>query len=456
MEDAAALVGRSAVDLAGLVRSRAVSAVEVVDAHLAQIARYDSLVGAFQLVRAVRARTEAAALDARSDLADLPLAGVPIAIKDTLAVTGEPTRIGSLATSDAPATADGELVRRVRAAGAIVVGKTKVPELCAWAWTDSAFGVTRNPWNLSLTPGGSSGGSAAAVAAAMVPIAHGSDGGGSIRTPAAACGLVGIKPGRGVIPGTPGRSGWNGLSSDGPIATTVDDLAVTLAVLADRSELRAVTAPRGPLRVAVSVRSPLSANEIDPAFAAAARATGDLLGGAGHTVTGADPPYEFMTLFAMGTRSLAGMAADASTLVRSRLERRSKPIVVMGTVIQRLGLVRDADLDRWCGRAREFFEDFDVLVTPTLSAPPVVAEGWSRKSWVANSRAATFAPFTGVWNLAGYPAAAVPAGIHPDGVPLSVQVVAPEGGESLVLSVAKQLEYLRPWPRHAPLVTSGS
>ncbi|HEY7107683.1 MAG TPA: amidase family protein [Acidimicrobiia bacterium] len=456
MAHATPLVGETAVELADLVRAGAVAPVEIVDAHLDQIARYDSRVGAFQIVRVDAARAEAEALAARVDLAELPLAGVPVAIKDTIAVEGEPTRVGSLATSDAPATADSELVRRLRAAGAIVLGKTKVPELCAWAWTDSAFGITRNPWSLDRTPGGSSGGSAAAIAAAMVPIAHGSDGGGSIRTPAAACGLVGIKPGQGVVPGAPGRSGWKGLSSDGPLASTVDDLALALSVLADRPALADATVPGRALRVAVSVRSPLGADEIDPSFADATRSTGELLARAGHAVTAADPPYGFDMLLGMGTRAFAGMAADASEMPRSRLERRSRTIVLLGAAVQRLGLVRDTDRDRWRARAREFFEDFDVLVTPTLSAPPVPAEGWSRRSWLANTRAATFAPFTGPWNLAGYPAAAVPAGMHPDGVPLSVQVVAPEGGESLVLSVAKQLEALRPWPRHAPLVASGA
>ena len=220
----------------------------------------------------------------------------------------------------------------------------------------------------------------------MVPVAHGSDGGGSIRIPAAACGLVGIKPGEGVIPGVPGRSGWNGLSSDGPLATTVDDLALLLAVMADRPDLRDVDVPARSLRVAVSVKSPMSANAIDPAFAAAAEATAELLAGAGHDVTPADPPYEQMTLFAMGMRALAGMAEDASAMNRSLLERRSKPSVRIGSAVRRLGLVRDVDRDRWRTRARQFFDGFDVLVTPTLAATPITAEGWSRRSWTANSQ----------------------------------------------------------------------
>ncbi len=448
-----ALAGQPARTLAHLVHAGEVAPLEVVESALEQIERCDSRIGAFQVVRAARARAEATALAARDDLTELPLAGVPVAIKDTLAVAGEPTRVGSLATSPAPASADDELVRRVRAAGAIVAGKTRVPELCAWAWTDSAFGITRNPWDLDRTPGGSSGGSAAAVAAAMVPIAHGSDGGGSIRIPAGACGLVGIKPSGGMIPTPPGRSGWNGLSSDGPLATTVDDLSLLLAILADRPDLRAARAPERTLRIATSVRPPFG--DVDPAYAAAVEETGRLLAEAGHTVTTADPPYDTRTLAALAARTFAGVAADAAGMDRLLLERRSRTTIAAGSAARRLGLVRDADRDRWRSITAEFFGSHDVLVTPTLGALPIAAEGWSRRSWLANVRAGRFATFTGVWNLACCPAAAVPAGLHPVGMPLSVQVVAREGGDALVLAVAKQLEALRPWPRHAPIVRPG-
>ena len=218
------LVGLTALELAERVHVRDVSPVDVVRAHLERIGGLDARVGAFQLVRGDAAIAEADLLSRRSDLGDLPLAGVPVGIKDNVAVSGEPTRNGSLATAGAGAADDHEVVTRLRAAGAIVIGKTKVPELCAWASTDGAFGIARNPWNLDRTPGGSSGGSAAAVAAAMVPVAHGSDGGGSIRIPSAACGVVGIKPGIGVVPGAAGKTGWYGLSSNGPLTTTVDDL----------------------------------------------------------------------------------------------------------------------------------------------------------------------------------------------------------------------------------------
>ena len=444
------VIGLPALDIVGLVRKRAVSPEEIVRAHLLQIGALDARVGAFQLVCAERALADAAALAARDDLDDLPLAGVPVAVKDVLAVEGEPLRNGSLASSNQPDAADHEIVRRLRDAGAIVVGKTRVPELCAWGYTDSAFGISRSPWNLDRMAGGSSGGSGAAVAAAMVPIATGSDGGGSIRIPAAACGLFGIKPGIDVVPGSPGSSSWHGLSANGPLATTVDDAAALLAVMAARPDLADVGLPERRLRIALSVRAMLG-NAVHPEWEAAARTTAALLQDAGHAVVEADPDYDRQMMFTMGVRAAAGIAEEAAQWTRRLIERRNRPMVAAGMVARRLGLVRDADRDAWRSKAAAFFDEVDVLLTPTFASPPPRAEGWSRRSALANYRMAGFAGFTGAWNVAGYPAAAVPAGLDREGVPLSVQLVARERSEALVLSVAKQLETIRPWARHAPL-----
>jgi len=245
------LIGQTAVALAGLVRSRRVSPVDIVQAHLERVAAFDDRVGAFQVVQATRALAEAESLAARGDLAELPFAGVPVAVKDNVPVAGEPMRNGSSATPTGPCETDHEVVRRLRAAGAIILGKTRVPELCAWGTTDSAFGITRNPWNLRRTAGGSSGGSAAAVAAAMLPVALGNDALGSIRIPAACCGLIGIKPGSGVVPSGVGANGWFGMSENGPLATTVGDTALMLSVLAGRRDLATPVEPRR-LRVALS------------------------------------------------------------------------------------------------------------------------------------------------------------------------------------------------------------
>ncbi len=440
----------TAAEIAAQVRSGALLPVDVVAAHLDRIATADARVGAFQLVRRDEALREAEELQRRPDLGELPLAGVPVAVKDVLGLAGHPTRLGTLATSDAAAAADHEVVRRLRAGGAVVVGKTRVPELCIWPFTDSVFGVTRSPWDLSRTAGGSSGGSAAAVAAGMVPLAHGSDGGGSIRIPAACCGLFGIKPGEGVVPGSETGSDWFGLSAHGPLATTVEDAAIALSVMADRPDLRLPMPIDVPLRIAVSTRLPFGNAHADADYAAAATRTAATLSSLGHDVREADPPYDRGLSMTAGARAVAGIAESADGLSLRRLERRSRPYVRVGNVIRRRGWLREEGRRRWQQATAAFFAEYDVLVTPTLARLPVAADEWCRRSFRSNVRAVSFASLTQPWNVAGYPAAAVPAGRHASGFPLSAQLVAPTGGEGLLLAVARQLESAAPWPRRSP------
>ena len=245
----------TAAAISARVRAGSSTAVEAVTEALNRIADRDPTIQAFVIVRGRTALAEAAAIDRNPDRARLPLAGVPVAIKDNVAVAGEPLRNGSRATSAEPMVVDHPIVARLRAAGAIVVGITAVPELCIWGSTDSPAAITRNPWNTDRVPGGSSGGSAAAVAAGMVPIAHGADGMGSIRVPAASCGLFGIKPGHSVVPAELGPNSWFGVAENGPLATTVEDAALMLSVLADRSDLSDIAPPRD-LRIAVAAGSP--------------------------------------------------------------------------------------------------------------------------------------------------------------------------------------------------------
>jgi amidase len=251
------MVGTSARELAAQVRAGAVSPREVVAAHLEQIDALNPTVNAFRVVRHDRALSEAEQLATREDLGELPLAGVPVAIKDNMLVAGETRTNGSPVLAAHRRGPDHAVVERLRAAGAIVVGITTCPELCLWGSTDGYFGVTRNPWDLRRVPGGSSGGSGAAVAAGMVPIAQASDGLGSIRIPAAACGLLGIKPGRGVVPAALGGSDWSGMSENGPLATTVADAATVLSVLARRPSLAELDGPARPLRIGVAANAPL-------------------------------------------------------------------------------------------------------------------------------------------------------------------------------------------------------
>lgn len=455
MSDIAAeapLLTRTATELAADVRAGRRTPRELVEAVLARIEVVDRDLGAFQVVRGAAALAEADAVASRPDLADLPLAGVPIAVKDNVPVAGEPMRDGSAGSDPTPQGVDHEIVRRLRAAGAVVVGLTTVPELCVFGATDSVFGITRNPWSLARTPGGSSGGSAAAVASGMVPIAHGNDGMGSIRIPAACCGLFGIKPGLGTVPAGLGNGSWFDMAENGPLTTTVADGALMLSVLAGRPELAVVApAPTG-LRVAVSVKSPVPGVRVDREWAAAATETGALLERAGHTVTYVDPPAPTSTALAALVRWYAGAEKDAQTLAdRSLLEPRVARHAALGRLALRLGLIRPGARESWRAVASEFFGDHDVLVTPVLAQVPLQAVRWGARSWLSNVTAnARYAPFAAPWNIAGWPAAAVPAGVHTTGMPLSVQLVAPLGGEALLLSVAAQIEELRPWTRHAP------
>ncbi|MGE7436704.1 amidase [Kitasatospora sp. NPDC001175] len=447
-------VGRTAVEIAEAVRRREVTPRQVVAEHLGRIERVEPRVGAFRKVLAEPALAAADALADRDDLAALPLAGVPVAVKDNLPVAGEATRNGSAATSDAPATADHETVRRLRAAGAVVVGLTNVPELCVFGTTDSVFGTTRSPWDLSRSAGGSSGGSAAAVAAAMVPIALGNDGMGSIRIPSANCGVLGLKPGHGSVPADLGHDGWSGMSENGPIATCAADARLMLAVLAGFDDPIGEVGTEGrPLRIALSVNCPTPGIPAAPQLAAAVRDTGRHLAGAGHRVARAEAPYPWWLGAASVGRWLAGTAADARGLHPQLLAPRTRRHAALGRAVTRAGLVRRSQRTAWQRRLEEFFARYDVLVTPTLAQPAPPAHRWHTRGWTGNVLSnARYAPFSHPWNLAGWPALALPAGQHPgfaESLPMSVQLVAPPGGERLLLGLAEELEERRPWPRTA-------
>ena len=442
------------VEIAASVRAGSSSARAATEAALARIAERDPHLGAFQLVRTEAALREADAVDARTDRTELPMAGVPIAIKDNVPVTGEPMRVGSAGSDPAPQQRDHPIVTRLREAGAVVVGLTAVPELCVYPATDSTFGTSRNPWSPAHTPGGSSGGSAAAVAAGMVPVAHGNDGLGSIRIPSACCGLVGIKPGLGVVPSELGANSWFGMAENGPLATTVADVALTLSVMAGRPEL-ATVGEVGPLRIALSTRAPMPFTPVDRDWFEATHRTADALRAAGHTVRPADPSYGQAMASAEFIRWAAGTELDARTLAdRSRLVPRTRRHAALGALLLRAGLPRENGRAKWQRRAEKFFADAggtDVLLTPALAQPQLPSARWSERGWLANVWASPrFAPFAGPWNLAGWPAMAVPAGVSSAGLPLSVQLVARPGGEATLLALAAQLERSRPWPRLAP------
>ena len=393
---------------------------------LARIDTLDPHLNAFQHVRREEALAEGDAVDP-----SLPLAGWPVAVKDNMHVAGLPVRHGSAATSDAPAAADDALVGRLRAAGAVVVGTTRMPELAAWGFTSSAaFGPTRNPRDPERDPGGSSGGAAAAVAAGMVRAAVGTDGGGSIRIPAAACGLVGVKPTRGLTP-LPGGADdhWYGLTVAGPLARTVGDAAAVLAVVADRPDLATVPSPDR-CRVAWSLRSPSPLGRPDARQRAAVRAAAAQLGALGHDVEHRDPRYPVNVLSAWGRSWLAGVAQDAAALGLSDglLEPRTRAMVRKG---RRIGTPGPST---WGQRAADFFAHVDVLVTPTVARPPGRAGSYDGRGYLRTYLgAARSVPFTPAWNLAGLPAVTVPAG------DASVQLIGRAHSEPLLLGLAAQL-----------------
>ncbi|MBB4939201.1 amidase [Streptosporangium album] len=464
-------VGKSAAEIAEAVRRGRATAPAVVEEHLQTIAKYDGRIGAFRKVRAERALAEAWAVQGRDDLAGLPLAGVPVAIKDNVAVRGEATRNGSAATSNAAATEDHPVVTRLRAAGAVVVGITNVPELCLAGFSDSVYGVTRNPWDLRRTPGGSSSGSAAAVAAGMVPLAQGNDGLGSLRIPAACCGLVSIKPGQEVVPAP--EHDWHGMAENGPLATTVTDLALALAVMAGDMSLATPgeseslefgsaiddypggLTPSEPMKLRIAVApAPLPPGfTVDAEFQRAVVEAADTLGTAGHTVVDHDTRMPGWLGSATIATWLACARQDVEGLDPRRLEQRTRSLSRMGGLLARIGMDGSAGRDRWRAYgADQWFGNADVLVTPTLAAVPPPAERWGRRGLLANMRTnLTYAPATAAWNMAGWPAMTIPYGWHSTGMPIGVQLVAAPGGESQLLALAAQLESAHPWLRHAPL-----
>ncbi|MET7856886.1 amidase family protein [Streptomyces sp. NPDC005318] len=443
--------GRTAVEIASAVREGRATAADVTRQHLARIARLDPDLSAFRHVRAEQAMAEAEAVDRRADRASLPLAGVPVAIKDNIAVAGEQARSGSAATSPDRSAGDHVIVERLRAAGAVVVGLTNVPELCLVPMADSVYGIARNPWNEQRTPGGSSGGSAAAVAAGLVPLAHGNDGFGSIRIPCACCGTIGIKPGRGVVPHAPDDPTWFGLVENGPIATTVRDAALGLAVMADEASF-AQLGEVGALRIGVSVRPVAPGFPIAARYRRAALETGTLLQGLGHTVTRHMRRYPAWLGPASLSSWYASARASAVGLDRAGLDRSTRRLTAIGGALAAVHLDGAHGRDRWRSDAAErFFGQTDVLLLPALSQPAPQARRWGDRGGLRTSAISTrTASLFGSWNIAGWPALAVPVGVDADAMPVAVQLVAKPGGEKMLLELAAQIEAAKPWPRHAP------
>jgi amidase len=449
--------------LAAMVRAREVHPRELVELYLGRIERLDPRLNAFRTTLPERALAEAA----EAEGSEGPLAGVPIAVKDDLPVAGELATKGTRSIR-ASAPADAEAIRRLRAAGAIPIGITRVPELMIFPWTATdAGGITRNPWNPERTPGGSSGGSAAAVAAGLAAAATGSDGGGSIRIPAACCGLVGMKPTRGRVSAAPGGAGWLGLSVYGALARTVRDSALMLDVMHGAlpgdptpapafsgSYVEAAGRAPAPLRIAASRKLPPGLlARISAEQRGAWERTCSLLGVLGHDVAERDPAYglaqyEFLQTWMRGIYEESLHVPD-----RTLLERSTRQMAAGGRYLVppwRRGRLLSGRT-RTTARILALWDDFDVLITPATAKTAIAAEGgYGRSALAAIDTASRFTPLTSLFNLTGQPAVTVPAGIGEDGLPLSVQLVGRPGAEDLLYSLAGQIEAAAPWADRRP------
>ena len=434
----------------------------VVDEALARIAAEDPRLNAFSQVFWEQARAEAGERDAAvtAGATPGPLHGVPIAIKEEIDVAGAVTTYGGDGNST-PAPADSELVRRLRAAGAVIVGKTTMPEFGAFPFTESASrGVTRNPWDPSRTPGGSSGGTAAAVASGMVPVAIGGDGGGSIRIPSASCGLFGLKPQRGRVSTAPDPHLWWSLGTSGPLARTVLDSAVVYDVIrgnVDGDLYRAGQAPSfveaagrepGRLRIGWSVRPVTRGVKPDPVHVRAVQETARLLADLGHDVREIDPGYPDPTA-AFVPQFFAGIRTEADAVEHyERLERRTRESYRLGAWVRpRVLEWALAQTEKVSVRANRVFDSCDVLLTPTTAHRPArVGRLDGVGTVVASLRSMPSIAYAALWNVAGNPAAAVPCGIAEDGLPVSIQLVGRTDDEATLFSLSAQLEQARPWP----------
>ena len=463
MNDDVAFAG--AARIAEMVRAKDVSPSELVELYLQRIERIDPQLNAYRVVLADQARAEAKrAEDRLASGEEAPLLGVPVAIKDNVDYAGEVTAHGTAAYGE-PAREDSTVVRRLREAGAVILGKTNLPELAIYGFTESpTWGDTRNPWDQSRTCGGSSGGSGVATAAGLAAIAHATDGAGSIRYPAAYCGLFGLKPQRNRVSLAPDREHWHGLSVSGCVSRTVMDTALYLDAIGgpergdfespppfERPLVEAARTPPGKLRIACTTKTATPVRKSDEVMAAYTE-TVELLRSLGHEVTEAPPTYgrarlDFFPLYFRGIRDEAVTMAHPD-----KLSDQTKGFVRTGRLVsdRRLAKVKDR-MPAASARIQEFFRDYDVLLTPSTAEPPFEIGRWRETGALRtlNGMANTY-PYGFRWNYTGQPAAAVPAGFTDGGLPLSVMVIAGPNREDVLVSLAAQLEAERPWADRRP------
>ncbi|MHB1539124.1 MAG: amidase [Solirubrobacteraceae bacterium] len=475
------LMFASALELAELVRSGQVSASELVQTSLSRIEQLDPQLNAFVEVDGERALASAAEIG-RGD--ERPFAGVPIAIKNNRPVEGLRWTLGCELMADHVATYDHSVVARLKRAGFVVVGTTTLPEYGILPTTEARlFGPTRNPWDVERSSGGSSGGAAAAVAAGLVPVAHGNDGGGSIRIPAACCGLVGLKPARGRVSCAP-ELGDSLLVVDGVLTRTVADTAAILDVIAgyevgDASwapppvEPFALAAQRGAtgqarraLRIAATTFSPIAAAAVDPLSAQAVHDAAGLLRDLGHTVEEVEPPWRIdglTELFGAVFCSHVALSIAFSALVAGR-EATASDMEPMSWAIRSAvegmnavqGLATTTQLQAFARALIAFLQPYDALLTPALAERPLplgTLDTALPSPLDTFARSGLFTPFTPVLNATGQPAISLPLLEGEDGLPLAVQLVGSPADEATLLALGAQLEAASPWRARRPGVS---
>lgn len=471
------LLFTSATQAAAMIRRRALSPVEYVDAVLGAIAHAQPVLNCFAMVDAEGARRQAVAAERAVMAGEAlgPLHGVPVHIKDLVDVAGLPTRHGSAIFAEAgPAARDDVLVARLRAAGAIIIGKTTTPEFGVKGLTDGpSFGTTRNPWNLERTSGGSSGGAAAAVAAGLAPVGLGTDGAGSVRGPAACCGVVGLKPTLGAVPGDAARDAFANNTYAGPLARSVTDAAVMHAIIAGPSDKdpwslggAAVTRPLSPSLMGEDLSAlrvgyiPRCANpRVAADVAANTRAALDAWAAMGAVVEEVADAIDWIEYEGrvMYQANFAVFCAPYLPQFGNGMDPVTLAFMERGAQFT-LADFREAQFarTRLFRAIQALFDRYDVLVTPTMARTAVAADfdaangqimidgqpcGITRQGWTSPQY-----PF----NLTGHPAVSLPSGFGDDGLPTGVQVVGRWGAEADILRLGALLEAARPWADRRP------
>ena len=467
------LLFKPATELATLIHTGQISSAELVAAAIERIGALQPTINAFTHIDAEGAMATAEGISADDPR---PFAGVPIAVKDTAPVAGMPYTMGSDVFGDFVPGHDAFLVRRLRDAGFVIVGKTSMPEFGILPVSESRrFGPVRNPWDTDRTPGGSSGGSAAAVASGMLPLAHGSDGGGSIRIPASCCGLVGLKPTRGRISRGPDQ-GDDFLVQDGVLTRTVAETAALLDILAGYevgdatwapppSEPFAAAAAREPgkLRIGYTTTAAIEA-DLDPLCEQAVRDAAQLLSELGHDVEEVAAPWgeedNLLQIFTMvfGTPIAMGMFFGGMVTGREPTEELVEPLswTIWNGIRERTALDYLLARTQLTGISRgiiALWESYDVVLTPGLAERPVrigEIDACSDDPWEDFRRSGRFTPYTAIFNVTGQPAISVPLFHGDDGLPTSIQLAGRPADEGTLLALVAQLEAARPWADRRP------